>query len=86
MPKVCFDISHDINDRVGLVRDQLTAETGGIYSMDSALRHLVLIGLDALAKKPGRISMLFSPATKKTRAPILSSSPPCGLDNETKCK
>jgi hypothetical protein len=86
MPKVCFDVSNDIADRVRLVREQLTAETGGSYSMDSTLRHLVLIGLDDLAKNPGRISMLFSPAKKKARAQAARSSPPCGLDNETKCK
>jgi hypothetical protein len=60
---------------VGVVRDQLTAETGGVHSMDSMLRHLVLIGLDILAKKPDGISMLFSPATKKVRDRVVSSSP-----------
>jgi hypothetical protein len=85
MPKACFEISNDISARVRLVRDQLTAETGGSYSMDSTIRHLVLIGLDVLAKKPERISMLFAPATKKARARVVSTSPPCGLDNEKKC-
>jgi hypothetical protein len=86
MPKVCFDVSHDIADRVGVVREQLAAETGGSSSMDSTLRHLVLIGLDVLAKKPGGISMLFSPATKKARARLREKHPAELVDSEAECK
>jgi hypothetical protein len=52
MPKVYFNVSNDIAGRVGVVREQLTAETGGVHSMDSMLRHLVLIGLDILNDRP----------------------------------
>jgi hypothetical protein len=66
MPRAYFAISKDIFDRVRLVENKLADPTGRDDSTGSALRHLVLIGLDELARNPGKISMLLSPAARSS--------------------
>ena len=67
MPRLSLDVPKDVLSRVEVVKARLQ-KPGATYSTEGMLRDLVVLGLDALARKGGDPSVHFARLNAKERS------------------